>query len=75
MERTIEMMTKWLKDSGLTVNETKAEICLFYSEISLESVSFTNSVRIREKLVNWHTPMSCINLCTNLRSLAVNERR
>ena len=24
------MMTKWLKDSGVTVNESKTEVCLFY---------------------------------------------
>ena len=30
MERKLEMITKWLKDSGLKVNETKTEICLFH---------------------------------------------
>ena len=30
MQRKIEAMTKWLRDSGLTVNEAKTECCLFY---------------------------------------------
>ncbi len=30
MERKLEMITKWLKDSGLVVNEKKTEICLFH---------------------------------------------
>ena len=29
MELRLEMMTKWPKDSGLTVNETKMEVCLY----------------------------------------------
>ena len=28
LELRLEMMTKWLKNSGLTVNETKTEVCL-----------------------------------------------
>ena len=30
MEAKLEMITKWLKDSGLKVNENKTEICLFH---------------------------------------------
>ena len=30
MEEKLEMMTKWLRDSGLVVNDEKTEICLFY---------------------------------------------
>ena len=30
MQDKLETMTKWLKDSGLVVNETMTEICLFY---------------------------------------------
>ena len=29
MEKKLEMITKWLKDSGLKVNENKTEICVF----------------------------------------------
>ena len=30
MQMKLEMITKWLKDSGLVVNESKTEICLFH---------------------------------------------
>ena len=30
MKKELEVMTKWLKDSGLKVNESKTEICLFH---------------------------------------------
>ena len=30
LEKKLEMITKWLKDSGLVVNEGKTELCLFH---------------------------------------------
>ena len=30
LETKLEMITKWLRDSGLVVNESKTEICLFH---------------------------------------------
>ena len=30
MKKTLEAITKWLKDSGLKVNESKTELCLFH---------------------------------------------
>ena len=30
MQKSLEMITKWLKNSGLKVNESKTEICLFH---------------------------------------------
>ena len=42
------MITKWLKDSGLLVNESKTEICLFHSndqpliQIRLQNVLITS---------------------------------
>ena len=30
MERSIEMITKWLRDSVLVVNDDNTEICLFF---------------------------------------------
>jgi hypothetical protein len=30
LEKRLEMITKWLKDSGLIVNESKTEICIFH---------------------------------------------
>ena len=31
LEKSLEMITKWLKGSGLLVNEAKTEICLFHT--------------------------------------------
>ena len=31
LEKRLEMITKWLRDSGLVVNESKTEACLFYN--------------------------------------------
>ena len=30
LEKDLEIMTKWLRDSGLKVNEEKTELCLFH---------------------------------------------
>ena len=30
METRLELMMKWLRQSGLIVNEEKTELCLFY---------------------------------------------
>ena len=30
LEKTLEMITKWIRDSGLIVNKSKTEICLFH---------------------------------------------
>ena len=30
MKQTLEMIIKWLKDSGLKVNDSKTELCLFH---------------------------------------------
>ena len=31
LEKRLEMITKWLRDSGLVVNESKTEVCLFHT--------------------------------------------
>ena len=49
MEMKLEMITKWLKDSGLKVNETKTEICLFHRN-STQKISITlQNERINSK--------------------------
>ena len=30
MKQMLEMIIKWLKDSGIKVNNAKTELCLFY---------------------------------------------
>ena len=43
------MMIKWLRESGMTVNEDKTEICIFYkSHVDLVDVTI-NNVAIRSK--------------------------
>jgi hypothetical protein len=32
LEKRLEMITKWLRDSGLVVNESKTEACLFHTQ-------------------------------------------
>ena len=49
MRMKIEMMTKWLKDSGLTVNESKTELCLYHKNDHQLIEMTANNVRIRSK--------------------------
>ena len=40
MKKTLKSITKWLKDSGLKVNEAKTEMCLFHrSNIKIINIS------------------------------------
>ena len=39
MKKDLEAMTKWLKDSGLKVNESKTEVCLFHQN-DCQPISF-----------------------------------
>ena len=49
MQTKIEMMTKWLRSSGLTVNESKTEVCLFHkNDHDLINLAI-NGVQIRNK--------------------------
>ena len=50
MEKSLEAITKWLKKSGLKVNESKTEVCLFHRNTQ-ELINITiNSSTIRSKL-------------------------
>ena len=49
MQIQLEMMTRWLKHSGLIVNETKTELCLFH-KANHNPIDITiNNVNIRSK--------------------------
>ena len=49
MKQTLEMITKWLKDSGLKVNDQKTELCLF-SRNDTQSVTLNiNNFEIKSK--------------------------
>ena len=49
MERRLEMITKWLKDSGLIVNEEKTEICLFHKRDHQTVIVTINGKQVRTK--------------------------
>ena len=65
LERRLEIITKWLKDSGLVVNENKTEVCLFHAndqpliQIVLQNVLITSkkSMNVLEVIfdskLNW----------------------
>ena len=53
LEKRLEMITKWLKDSGLIVNESKTEVCLFHSnEQPLFTIRLQNIVITSQKSMN-----------------------
>ena len=47
MKQTLEMIIKWLKDSGLKVNDAKTDICLFYKADTLPIQIEINGCEIR----------------------------
>ena len=50
MKETLEMITKWLKDSGLKVNDNKTEACLFYIRDHPPVEITINNATIKTKL-------------------------
>ena len=53
MEQKLELMTKWLRDTGLVVNEEKTEICLFYKrDHETVNVSINNKIVTSKKSIN-----------------------
>ena len=53
MERSLEMITKWLKESGLKVNESKMEICLFHRKDQPPiAVEFNGTLVVSKKAMN-----------------------
>ena len=49
MEKILESITKWLRGSGLIVNESKTEICLFHRNDVPSIIVTVNGVPIRSK--------------------------
>ena len=47
MPEKIILITKWLKDSGLKVNENKTELCLFYRKDTPQIEIAINNVMIK----------------------------
>ena len=57
MEKDLEIMTKWLKDSGLKVNESKTELCLFHRKDCP-----IISIRLNQNTVNSSTSMNVLGI-------------
>ena len=47
MENKLKLVTKWLIDSGLKVNETKTELCIFYKSDTNQMVLNLKSNEIK----------------------------
>ena len=53
MQKKLEMIVKWLKDSGLVVNEEKTELCLFHrNDAQLVSVRINDQIVWSKKTMN-----------------------
>ena len=53
MQKRLEMIVKWLKDSGLVVNEKKTELCLFHrNDSQLVSVRINDQTVYSKKSMN-----------------------
>jgi hypothetical protein len=46
MEKLLESLTKWLKKSGIKVNNNKTELCLFYKNVTTPISKTLNGVSI-----------------------------
>ena len=49
MVKKLEAITKWLRESGLRVNETKTELCLFYKVDTQQVTISINNTHIHSK--------------------------
>ena len=64
LEMKLEMIVKWLKDSGLKVNETKTELCLFNRNdvapivLSLQGVQITSKKSMNVLGVTFDTKLN-----------------
>ena len=53
MEKTLESITKWLKKSGLVVNDAKTDLCLFYKkETQQVSINLGMNVITSKNVIN-----------------------
>ena len=49
MKLALEMITKWLKDSGLKVNDVKTEACLFHTRDQAQIKFEINGITVKTK--------------------------
>jgi hypothetical protein len=53
LEKSLEAITKWLKQSGLKVNQEKTHLCLFYmKDTACVSITLDNVVILSKKEIN-----------------------
>ena len=76
----LEMITKWLRDSGLLVNESKTEVCLFHKndqpkiQITLQNVKIESKKEINvlgvlfDSKLNWNSHVAN-SICKAKKSL------
>jgi hypothetical protein len=57
MEKDLEIMTKWLKDSGLKVNESKTELCLFHRKDCPQI-----TIRLNQNTISSSTSMNVLGI-------------
>ena len=62
LEKELEMITKWLKDSGLVVNSNKTELCLFHRNDQPEI-----QVRITDTFVKSKKSMNVLGVNFNCK--------
>ena len=88
LEKKLEMITKWLKDSGLIVNESKTEICMFHQndqplvKIKLQNVEIESKKSMNvlgvifDCKLNWqmHTAMAISKAKKSLYALRLIKR-
>ena len=60
MENKLKIITKWLADSGLNLNEVKTELCLFYWK-DTPPVEITLNGNIIKSKDNMNMPLKLTN--------------
>ena len=69
--QSLEAITKWLKDSGLKVNETKTKICLFHRNVTrpvdviLNGITLKSTPTIKVLGVIFHSQLKWTQQVTN----------
>ena len=81
MQKDLESMTKWLRDSGMKVNEAKTEICVFHrmdcrqismtiNQIPIKSVNSMNVLGVQfDTKMNWSQQ---VNKCVKKAKTALH---
>ena len=77
MRLKLEKITKWLRDSGLKVNESKTEMCLFHrKDCPPINIIFNNQVLTSKSQMNFLgvTFDSKLNWQTHIKNTIANKK-